>query len=268
MSDTDRFTTLLTRTGIGYPRGILGEDARALARAIAGGEDAPYGEMGAAAAELHWPALRGAMGAAFRRARAGGDEDALLGDAIALTESEDPDNPLSRALIEDAVRQLAAVIARSDERLVVLDQRLSDDSAGDDVARAVGDVVSDLLDLDVEDYEDEISQFVRDGESDASRRELARSTGDDEMREWARSELAWITGESSTTAGTALSAMARGPLPDDPAEDPVWMSTILALVEEAVEMVQVNELSRGAGGLGTPSGNGSGDDWMLDELED
>ena len=264
MGDIDRFSVLLTRTGIGYPRGILGEDARFLAWAAATGDGAPHDDRRRAAAELHWDALRGAMGAAFRRARAQGDDDPALEDAARLTEEENPDNPLSWALVDDAVHQLAAVLARSDERLEVLDQRLEDDSAEGDVARTVGDIVSDLLDLDVEDYEDEIAAYVRDGESDASRAELARTTGDAEMREWARSELAWVTEASDTTSGRALAAMARGPLPDDPADDPVWMSTILALVEEAVEIVQVDELS----GYPETSSNGSGDDWLIEDPED
>ncbi len=266
MSDPDRFAVLLTRSGVGIPRGILGGEARDLARAVATGGDAPFAELRTAAAELHWPALRGAIGAALRRARENGIEDAALDEAMALTDDEDPGNPFAQAVIDDAVRQLAAVIVRSNERLTVLDQRLEEDTAGDDVSRTVGDIVSDLLDLDVEDYEDEIAAFVQGGESDASRRELARSTGDDEMREWARSELAWITDGSPTTSGAALSAMARGPLPEDPSEDPVWMSTILALVEEAVELVQVDELMGEDDGRG--SSNGAGDDWSMDSPED
>lgn len=266
MSDTDRFAALLTRTGVGIPRGILGEEARDLARAVAAGDDAPHEGLRQAAAELHWPAIRGAMGAGLRRARASGVEDPAFDEAIALTEDPDHGNPFARVLIDDAVWQLAAVITRSHERLTVLDQRLADDTAGDDVSRTVGDIVSDLLDLDVEDYEDEIATFVQGGESDASRRELARSTGDDEMREWARSELAWITDGSSTTSGAALSAMARGPLPEDPSEDPVWMSTILALVEEAVELVQVDDLMSETEATGPA--NGAGDDWSMDGAED
>lgn len=259
MDDVDRYRTLLTRIGVAYPRGILGEEARELARLAASGAARPD-DLVQTAAALHWDALRGAMGAMLRRARANGDDDPAIADVITLTDDPSPDNAVSQALLENAVHGLAAVLTRGEERLRVLDQRLAGDDAGDEVARTVGDIVSDLLDLDVEDYEDEIAEYVRGGESDASRTALARTTGDIEMREWARSELAWVTEGSEATAGRALSAMARGPLPDDPAEDPVWLSTILALVEEAVEIVQVDEMRSSSGAV-----TADGDPWDVDD---
>ncbi len=245
MSEVERFEMLLSRTGVGYPRGALGFEARSYAESIAAG-DVEAGELlRREAAGGLWSELRLAMGAALDRARGDGD-DPTLDDALALVQDEDAGNPLSLALVEGAARSLAAVIVRTDERLRVLDERMAGDGGGDDVARTVGDIVIDLLDIDAEDFEDEIAQFVQSGEGDDDRDALARSTGDPEIRAWARDELEWITDGAEGKVAHALASLAHGETPPDAARDPVWVATILALVEEAVEIVQVNELSEQA----------------------
>lgn len=243
MSEIERFEMMLTRTGVGVPRGVLGFEARSYAEAIAAGDvdDAQIRLRHAAAAE-HWPELRLPIGAALERAR-GGTADPTLDDALALVVDEDPDNPLALALIEHAARLLAAVIARTDERLAVLERRMAEEGAGQEIARTVGDIVVDLLDLDAEDYEDEIAAYLAVGETDSARDALARSTGDDEIRAFARDELEWITDGAEGKVAHALAALAHGDLPDDPAHDPVWVATALALVEEAVEIAIVNQVA-------------------------
>lgn len=241
MSEIERFGMLLARTGVGYPRGALGFEARSYAESLAAA-DAGAGDLlrQEAAAEL-WPELRLAMGAALERARGEG-ADPTLDDALELVTDEDAGNPLSLALVEGAARSLATVIARTDERLGVLDQRMAADGGGDDVARTVGDIVIDLLDLDPEDFEEEITRYLHAGEGDDARDALARATGDEEIRTWARDELEWITDGAEGKVAHALAVMAHGEVPEDPAHDPVWVAAMLALVEEAVELVQVNEL--------------------------
>ncbi len=241
MSEIERFEMLLGRTGVGLPRGVLGFEARSYAEAIAGGDaDTARERFRHLAAAEHWPELRLAIGAALEHAR-GADDDPTLDDALELVTVDDPDNPLSLALVEEAARSLAAVILRTDERLAVLDRRLADDGASDDLVRTVGEIVVDLLDLDVEDYEDEIAAYLRVGESNASRDQLARATGDEDVRSWARDELEWITDGAEGTAAHALARFAHEDVPKDPAHDAVWVAAVLALVEEAVEIAAVDQ---------------------------
>lgn len=252
MSDVERFTMLLGRIGVGLPRGVLGPDARALARSIADGERDPatIDRLRRAAAEEHWPQLRFAIGAGLDRVGAG--DDPTLADARALVDHDESHNPLALALIDDAAGLLAAVMVRTDERLAVLDRRLTTDGDGDDLTRTVGDIVVDLLDLDPEDYEDEIADYLRAGQSDVSRANLARATGDDEIRTWAREELAEAMASRSGHAAGALGRLAASQPPEDPAEDPVWTAAILALVDEAIEIATVNQVLDADGG-GEPS---------------
>lgn len=243
MSDVERFTMLLGRIGVGLPRGVLGPDARALARSVADGErdGVTIDRLRRAAAAEHWPQLRLAIGAGLDRV-AGGDEDPTLADARALVDQEDSANPLALALVDDAAGLLAAVMVRTDERLAVLDRRLAAEGGGEELTRTVGDIVVDLLDLDPEDYEDEIADYLRSGQSDASRANLARATGDDEIRMWAREELADAMAPNSGHAASALGRLAASAPPEDPAEDPVWTAAILALVDEAIEIATVNQV--------------------------
>lgn len=232
---------MLTRVGVGLPRGVLGADARALARSLAAGTGGDAANRRERAAAEHWPQFRGAIGAALDRVGEVG-EDPTLDDARALVDDDDPANPLSLALVDDAAGLLAAALMRTEERLGVLDRRLAGDQAGEDLTRTVGDIVVDLIDLDPVEYEDEIADYLRVGDSDASRAQLARTTGDDEVRQWAREELAEAMDGFDGAAAAALTRLAAGDPPQDPAEDAIWTATILALVEEAVELATVDQV--------------------------
>ncbi len=241
MSDVQRFVMMLGRIGVGLPRGVLGSDARAYARAIADGDADDGTSLRNSAASEHWPQLRLAIGAALDRVDTA-DVDPTLTDARSLVDDEDPRNPLSIALVEDAARLMAAVMVRNRDRLAVLDRRLAAEGGGDDLTRTVGDIVVDLLDLDPQDYEDEITDYLRVGASDHSRANLVRATGDEEMRTWAREELADAVQGGSGYAAGALAHLAASDLPEDPAEDPVWTAAVLALVDEAIELATVDQV--------------------------
>lgn len=241
MSDFARFTPLLVRTAVGLPRGVLGVDARAFATAIV--ERAAPEELDrlrTATAAAHWDELRLAMAASLERV---GDPDGeLVNEALALALDEHPDNPFALALADDAGRSLAAVMERTRERLAVLEARLTGGASPDaELALVIGAIVVDLLDLDPVDYEDEIAAFLASGESDAGRRELARSTGDDDSRDWARQELRRVDDPAAPVSSRAVQVLAQGDPPEDPADDAVWVAATLALVEEAVEIAVVNQ---------------------------
>jgi hypothetical protein len=242
MNEIERFGMLLTRTGVSWPRGVLGSEARSFARAVAAGAGPDVlADLRHATAAAHWPELRLAVGAAL--ARHGPEEsDPTLADALELILDERPDNPLALALAEEAGRSLAGVHDRVQERMVVLDARLAVDGPGEaDVALIVGAIVVDLLDLSPGDYEDEIAAYVGGDESERARRELARETGDEEIRSWAREELRVVVHDDAPVATSALAALTAPPVPEDPADDAVWIATILALVEDAVELAVITE---------------------------
>ncbi len=243
MADRAAFEVLLARTGVGLPRGVLGEEAREFALAIAAGvPDAELERLRARAAQAHWDDLRLAVGAGLDRALAGAcDEVAEQALALVLDERA-AGNPLALAVVEQACRTLAAVIERNRERLGVLERRLSGGAPADaELALVIGRIVIDLLDLDPADYEDEIAGYVRAGESDAARAELARASGDVDSRDWAREELRRVGDPDAPVASRAVGVLAAGPAPEDPAEDAVWVAAMLALVEQAVEYTMISE---------------------------
>lgn len=244
MSEIERFGMLLTRTGVSLPRGVLGAEARAYGHAIAAGAGSDVlAGLRRDTAAVHWPELRLAIGAALDR-HGPEESDPTLADALALTLDERPDNPLALALAEDAGRLLAGVHERVQERMTVLDARLAPDAVGDgDPALIVGAIVVDLLDLSPADYEDEIAAYVARGERETARRELARETGDDEIRAWARHELRGVARDDAPAATAALAAVTASAVPDDPADDAVWVATLLALVEDAVELAAIIDMS-------------------------
>lgn len=242
MSGTDRFGLLIARSGAVLPRGVLGDEARAFARAIADGAAAAEQQrLRLLTSEAHWSELRLALGAALER-YGGGAPDAATVEALELTLDDDPANPFALAVADEAGRSLAAVLARNAERLAVIEARLVGGAApDDDLALVVGAMVVDLLDFDPEDFEQEIAAYVGAGETDAARAELARSTGDLDSREWAREELRRIDVPDAPIASRALAAIASGEPPEDPMQDAVWVAAILALVEQAVEFAVVSQ---------------------------
>ena len=240
MSGFTRFTPLIARTAVAFPRGVLGAEARAFAEAIvAGAAMDDLDRLRDLTADAHWDALRLAIGASLERV-VGDTPDPLATDALELTFDERPDNPFARALADEAGRALAAVIERNAERLGVLEQRLTGGASPDtDLALVIGAIVVDLLDLDPPDYEEEIAAYLAAGESDAARRELARATGDDDSRDWAREDLRRVGAPDAPVTSRAVQVLAAGPPPQDPAEDAVWVAAMLALVEQAVEVAVV-----------------------------
>ena len=240
MSDFARFTELILRTAVVFPRGVLGDEARAFADAIVMGAPPPeLDRLRDTTASVHWDQLRLAIGASLERA-VGEPADVIATEALELTFDERWDNPFARALADEAGRSLAAVIERNGERLGVLERRLTGGASPDtELAVVIGMIVVDLLDLDPPDYEDEITAYLAAGETDAARRELARSTGDEESRAWARDELGRVADPDAPVTSRAVQVLASGDPPEDPAEDAVWVATMLALVEEAVEFAVV-----------------------------
>jgi hypothetical protein len=247
MSDFARFTPVLLQTAIVFPRGVLGADARVFADAIITREpEARLDALRDATAAAHWDDLRLAMGTALERVF-GDDPDPLAREAIELTLDKRPDNPLARALAEEAGRSLAAVMERNTERLAVLERRLTGGASPDaELAVVIGEIVVDLLDLDPPDYEDEITAYLGAGETAGARRELARSTGDEESRTWARDELRQVDSPDAPVTSRAVQVLAAGDPPEDPAEDAVWVAAMLALVEQAVEIAVVAESTEDA----------------------
>ena len=242
MNGFTRFTPLILRTAVVFPRGVLGGEAWAFADAIvAGAAPDELDRLRDATAAAHWDKLRLAMGASLERA-VGDTPGALAIEALELTFDEQPDNPFARALADEAGRSLAAVIERTTERLGVLERRLIGGAAPDtELALVIGAIVIDLLDLDPPDYEEEITAYLGAGESDAARRELARSTGDDDSRRWARKELRRVDASDAPVTSRAVQVLAAGAPPEDPADDAVWVAAMLALVEQAVEVAVVSQ---------------------------
>lgn len=246
MTGVEGFVALIAETGIGLPRGVLGAEARAHAEAIASGaSDGDLVSLRAASSAAVWEELRLAMGASLERAAAGID-DPRVSEALEWTLSEDPANPFALALADEAARLLAAALVRNADRLRVMEGRLGGGGSPDgELALGIGAIVIDLLDLDPDDYEGEISEYIGAGESDAARRQLVRATGDADSREWARQELRGVAEPDAPVASRALQALASGDPPEDPADDAVWTAAMLALVEQAVEFAIVAEADGG-----------------------
>ena len=247
MTPEEALLRVLALTGIGFPRGVLGPETWALARALSD-EDTPGAdpaELAEAAAAAHWRELRGPMEAALLRGRAAaGAEDREAFDIVLpWAAQETADTPLARALAVRAATELAAAGARSRERLRAEEAVIAEGGppAAVAAATAAGSIAADLLDLDPEDFEPEIAAYVEGGRRPEDISELARATGDPEIRAWARSAVAATDDPKAPAAAAGVRHLAGGPPPADPAEDLVWVPTILALVEEAVERALVDE---------------------------
>ena len=249
MTPEEALLRVLGLTGLSFPRGVLGPETWALARAL--GDDADPGgdpaELAGAASASHWPALRGPMEAALLRARAKADEaeHEAFDIVLAWAADDDPDSPLARALAVRAATELAAAGNRSRETLRAAEGAVAEGGPGAAIAAATaaGSIAADLLDLDPEDFAPEIAAYVTGGSRTEDIAELARSTGDPEIREWARAAVASTETADAPEASEAIAVISSGPPPEDPAEDLVWVPTILALTEEAVERSLVDEVA-------------------------
>jgi plasmid stability protein len=247
MTPEEALLRVLGLTGLSFPRGVLGPETWALARAL--GDDADPGanpaELAGAASASHWPALRGPMEAALIRARSKADEaeHEAFDIVLAWAADDDPDSPLARALAVRAATELAAAGDRSRERLRAAEPVVAEGGPGAAVAAATtaGAIAADMLDLDPEDFAPEIAEYVTGGSRTEDIAELARATGDPEIREWARTAVAATQSSDAPEASEAIAVLSSGPVPEDPAEDLVWVPTILALTEEAIERALVDE---------------------------
>jgi hypothetical protein len=238
---------VLAVTGLGFPRGVLGPETWALARALSDEADpsSDPADLAEAAAAAHWPELQGPMRAALERAGAvAAPEDREAFDVVLRwADDPSPDTPLARALAVRAASELAAAGKRARERLRAAEEAIAEGGPGAAVAAATaaGQIAADMLDLDPEDFEPEIAAYVEAGRRPEDISELARATGDPEIRTWARSAVAASDEPEAPSASAGVHHLAAGPPPEDPAEDLVWVPTILALAEEAIERALVDE---------------------------
>jgi hypothetical protein len=243
-SPDDTLTRVLMRTGLSYPRGVLGEQTATLAAALDGGVGgADLDQQAAAAAAELWVELQPAMAASLRRHLEGaiGPDAADLRAILIWADDGDSDNPLSRALAVRAAQELAAAVQRA--RTVVAAAEPAIAAGGPEgaiaVARAAGLAVVELLDLDPEDFAPEIATYVDGGESADALDELARATGDEEIRGWAHDALDGISATGPGEARAAMRLLVEAEPEDDPAKDPIWVPAILALVEQGFERALV-----------------------------
>ena len=247
MSPEEALLRVLALTGLSFPRGVLGPETWALARALSDDADpgADPAELAEAAAAAHWRELRGPMEAALLRGRsaAGAEDQEAFEIVLPWAADEDAGTPLARALAVRAATELAAAGARARERLRAADEAVAEGGPAAAVvaATAAGAIAADLLDLDPEDFEMEIADYVQAGRRPEDIAELARATGDPEIRTWARSAVAATDDPGAPAAAEGVRVLASGPPPEDPAEDLVWVPTILSLAEEAIERALVDE---------------------------
>lgn len=247
MTPEEALGRVLALTGLSLPRGLLGPETWALARALsdeAGAGDP--GELAGIASAAHWPQMRGPMQAALLRARDRADGEDLEAFDVVLpwAADDDPDTPLARALAVRAAQELAAASARAHSALRAAEAIVAEGGADAAVAAstAAGAIAADLLDLDPDDFAPEIAEYVAAGARPADVDALARSTGDPEIRTWARSAVASAADDpEAPNAAAGVRQLASGPPPEDPSEDLVWVATILALTQEAVERSLVEE---------------------------
>jgi len=248
MTPEESLSRVLALTGLSLPRGVLGPETWALARALSDEPGAgDPAELAGAAASAHWPELRGPMEAALLRARTRADErdQEAFATVLAWAADDDPDTPLARALAVRAATELAAAGARARALLRAAEQTVSESGAEAAVAAstAAGAMAADLLDLDPEDFAPEIAEYVAGGGRAEDVDALARATGDLEIRTWARSAVASTDDPAAPMAAAAVRHLASGPPPDDAALDLVWVPTILALTQEAIERSLAEEVA-------------------------
>ena len=236
---------VIAMTGLAFPRGLLGPEATELAAAIGAGapDRDEVDSLIKAVAMAQWPVLQGPMAAALSRADRPDDaaDDRSLAVAEEFAADADPHNPLALALAERAGLDLAASRARALDRLEALAATQGTDPDRPEalvaLATATGRIVIDLLDLDPEDFGPEIAAYADVGTSaEEATPRLARSTGDDEIREWARESLRDLEVPAPPSALASVRRMADGPVPEDPADDVVWVATVIVLAEEAIDL--------------------------------
>ena len=247
-ADMASMRRVIEMAGLAFPRGVLGPEAMDLAAAIGLGAPDPalVDALIRRVASAQWLALQAPMNASLARVPVPDNvSDArALEQAIGFAEDADPENPLALALAERAGLDLAAMRARALDRLEALAVVQADGTNRPEalvaLASTAGRLVSDLLDLDPDDFAHEIADYADvETTAEVAAPELARATGDIEIRTWAREALASLDVPAPPRALAAVRAIADGDVPVDAADDVVWTSTIIVLAEEAIELAAV-----------------------------
>ncbi len=242
-SAPESLARVLAVTGLAFPRGVLGEETALLARAL-NGDGRATADLDAIvtdAARTLWPDLQPSTRAALERHMRldGLDDDPDAQRVMRWAEDANPDdNPLARALCVRAAQELAGAIERAGRILENAEGAIAAGDAAGAIAaaNAAGAIVVELLDLDPDDFADEIMAYVEADESPEALDTLARNTGDEETRAWARGALSAIALPGDAPQATAaVAALTDGDPPLDPAEDAVWVPTMLALVAQGFE---------------------------------
>lgn len=253
--------------GLTFPRGVLGPEAMDLATALGlpDADPALVDRLMRRVAAAQWVALQGPMNAAL--ARVGEPSDAAdaraLDRAREFAEDADPENPLALALSERAGHDLAAVRARAHDRLEALAvvQAMGERRPEAMVALAAtaGRITADLLDLDADDFAAEIAAYADAGTTaEAASPALVRSTGDEEIRAWAREALASLDVPAPAAALAAVRSLAAGPVPANPTDDVLWTATIIVLAEDAIDLATTEAVAEGGDPGDGTAGEGAG----------
>lgn len=232
---------VLRRTGLTFPRGMLGDDTAVLAAALAAPDPdaAELDRLVSAATAALWAELQPPVMAAVEMhlSRAEGTDREDLTRVLAWAAEHDAQNPLARALTVRAAQELHAAVEYAERHLEAAEAAVAAGGPAGAVAaaRAMGAAVIALLDLDPEDFATEIVEYVERDEDAAALDTLARTTGDLETRTWARDVVRALSASGAPAATDAVHALAVGDPPVDAAEDAVWVPTILSLADEGVE---------------------------------
>jgi hypothetical protein len=229
---------VLALTGLRFPRGLIGREAHRLAAVLREERDDDVQALVRRVAAEMWPQVQASMAAAVERAAERADD--VDQDAFAMVlewaRSRDGDNPLALTLAFQAGNDLAAVLGRASSRVEAVEQAPADRRAVV-AARAAGLIAVDLLDLDPDDFELEIAAYVEADETVEALRSLARNTGDEEVRAWAREALLELDLPVRGSGLAAIRDFASGEIPQDPGDDVVWVATIQSLAEQGIAIV-------------------------------
>jgi hypothetical protein len=246
MTPEDALRRVLQVEGVDIPRILVAAHASQLAVEVASTDSSgrALASKVQSASEALWPVMRAPVEAAIRRtgATVPPEEDEAFVIALEWASSDAADNPLALAMVARAAAALGTAINRSDERLRAAEVTVASGGreAAIAAATAVGASVIDLLDVDVEDYEPELVAYVDDDQSPEALDRLARETGDMELRELARRLVRALRPEDSPAMLAAISELAAGPPPDDPADDALWVPAMIALAEEAIALAMAS----------------------------
>ena len=236
---SDEIARVLDVTGVAIPRGALGDER--FAAIVRGDADIDTASL----ANALWPDFRAPIEAALRRAfdRASPDVADAIDGVLDVAGDDNPDNPLSHLLTARASRGLTAAALRAHASIT----SLAADAPPSHVARVAGRVVLDLLDLDADDYEAEIGDYVDNDGTAAALSTLAAATGDEDIRAWARLALTSALDAATVPSAETLRALFLvGELPRSPVDDALWLAASHQLAETGIELALAAEATRAA----------------------